>query len=68
MLEVQIKAKDGHVFVVKIGSILESPKVGDSIKCGICGKTTEILRVGVPYKTERVQYPADDNQSSLFKE
>jgi len=68
-LEVEVMLEDHpHLFIVDIDSVLEAPKVGASLQCGMCSYKGKVARVGTPGRKDRLPQEHDSNQRSIFKE
>lgn len=67
-MEVEVMVDhDGHIFMMPIQSIIQSPKEGDEVVCGKCNKKGKITHVGIPHRTEREEITHPDDQPSLLE-
>lgn len=53
MKKVNVIVSCYHVNILEIESVILIPRAGDKIKCQVCGKEVEILRVGKPYEENK---------------
>lgn len=67
-MEVELLLSCGDIVIVPIESVLLLPKAGQKIVCAKCKTEMEIVKVGVPYRVERVGFQSDESQKSLFGE
>lgn len=65
-MQVELLLSCGHLIIVPVESVILVPVIGEQIKCARCQRTVGVNQVGIPYRVEHAQIPANKNQGRIL--